>query len=113
VQHLGAKALAQKVLRAGFFLPTMLKEAKDYVANCAKCQRHGDMNIAPLAELTSLASPCPFVWWGIDLLGPFPKAASQLKYIVVAANYSTKWIEVEALAKITAKMYSVSSKEAS
>ena len=102
-QHLRAKALAKKVLRAGFFLPTKLKDDKDYVASCDKCQRHGDMHITPLAELTSLASPWPFAWWGIDILRPFPKAASQLKYIVVAANYSTKWIEVEPLAKITAK----------
>jgi len=39
----------------------------------------------------------------IDLLGPFPKAAGQLKYLFVAIDYSTKWIEAEPLAKITAK----------
>jgi len=44
-----------------------------------------------------------FAWWGIVLLGPFPKAAGLLKYLVVAIDYSTKWIEVEPLAKITAK----------
>ena len=27
---------------------------------------------------------------GIDLMGPFPKAANQLKYLVVAIDYSTK-----------------------
>jgi len=55
------------------------------------------------AELTSLVSPWPFAWWGIDLLGPFPKATRQLKYLVVVIDYSTKWIEVEPLVKITAK----------
>jgi hypothetical protein len=40
---------------------------------------------------------------GINLLGPFPKASGQLKYLVVAIDYSTKWIEAEPLAKITAK----------
>jgi len=61
------------------------------------------MHLAPPADLTSLVSPWPFAWWGIDLLGPFPKAAGQLKYLVVAIDYSTKWIEAEPLAKITAK----------
>jgi hypothetical protein len=61
------------------------------------------MHNAPPAELTSLTSPWPFALWGIDLLGPFPKAARQLKYLVVAVDYSTKWIEVEPLAKITTK----------
>jgi len=78
-QHLGAKALAKKVQRAGYFWPTMLKGAKDYVNLCDKCQRHGDMDITAPAELTSLVSPWPLSWWGIDLLGPFPIAAGQLK----------------------------------
>jgi ribonuclease HI len=102
-QLLGAKALAKKVLRVGYYWPTMFKDAQDYVNLCDKCQRHGDMHLAAPAELTSLVSPWPFTWWGIDLLGPFPKATGQLKYLVVAINYSTKWIEAEPLAKITAK----------
>jgi len=61
------------------------------------------MHIASLAELNSLVSPWTFAWWGIDLLGPFPKATCQLKYLVVAADYSTKWIKVEPLTKITTK----------
>jgi len=102
-QHLGAKALAKKVLRAGYYWPTMLKDAQDYANLCDKCQRHGDMHLAPPAELTSLVSPWPFAWWGIDLLGPFPKATGQLKYLIVAIDYSTKWIETDPLAKITTK----------
>ena len=102
-QHLGAKALTKKVLRAGYFWPSMLKDAKDYVTICDKCQRHANMHIAPPTEFTSLTSPWPFAWWGIDLLGPFPKAAGQLKYLVVAVDYSSKWIEAEPLTKITAK----------
>jgi len=53
------------------------------------------MHLAPPTELTSLVSPWPFAWWGIDLLGPFPKAVGQLKYLVVVIDYSTKWIEAE------------------
>ena len=102
-QHLGAKALAKKVLRAGFYWPTMLHDAKEYVRRCDKCQRHADMHVAPPTELNSLAAPWPFAWWGIDILGPFPKAVGQYKYLVVAVDYSTKWIEAEPLAKITSK----------
>jgi len=36
-QHLGAKILAKKVLRPGYFWPTMLKDAKDYVNLFDKC----------------------------------------------------------------------------
>ncbi|GAU44435.1 hypothetical protein TSUD_129290 [Trifolium subterraneum] len=42
----------------------------------------------------------PFAWWGMDILGPFPTAARQVKYLIVAVDYFTKWIEAEPLAKI-------------
>ncbi|XP_072054907.1 uncharacterized protein [Arachis hypogaea] len=40
--------------------------------------------------------------WGIDLVGPFPTAPGQLRYLIVAIDYYTKWIEAEPLASITA-----------
>ncbi|XP_074337256.1 uncharacterized protein LOC141674446 [Apium graveolens] len=41
--------------------------------------------------------------WGMDILGPFPVASGQRKFIVVALDYFTKWIEAKALDKITTK----------
>jgi len=38
----------------------------------------------------------------MDILGPFPKATGQRKYLFVVADYFTKWIEAEAIASITA-----------
>ncbi|XP_064971613.1 uncharacterized protein LOC135616356 [Musa acuminata AAA Group] len=38
---------------------------------------------------------------GLDLLGPFPPASGQRKYIVVGVDYFTKWVEAEPLATIT------------
>ena len=37
----------------------------------------------------------------MDLLGPFPQATGQKKYLIVAIDYFTKWIKAEPLAKIT------------
>ncbi|CAJ2653138.1 unnamed protein product [Trifolium pratense] len=100
-QHIGGRSLARKALRAGFYWPTMQADAKEHVKKCNKCQRHGDMHLAPPNELKTLSSPWPFSWWGMDLLGPFPTAAGQNKYLIVAVDYFTKWIEAEPLANIT------------
>jgi hypothetical protein len=40
---------------------------------------------------------------GHQPFGPFPKAAGQLKYLVVAIDYSNKWIKAEPLARIKAE----------
>lgn len=37
---------------------------------------------------------------GVGLVGPFPTARSQMKFILVAVDYFTKWIEAEPLATI-------------
>ncbi|KAL0454554.1 UNVERIFIED_CONTAM: hypothetical protein Slati_0794600 [Sesamum latifolium] len=51
--------------------------------------------------LTTMLSPCPFRQWGIDIVGPFPLAAGQRKFLLVAVDYFTKWVEAEPLARIT------------
>jgi len=43
-----------------------------------------------------------FPYMGIDILGPFPLEIRQMKYLIVAVEYFTKWIEVEPIAEITA-----------
>ncbi|KAL0373590.1 UNVERIFIED_CONTAM: hypothetical protein Sradi_3274700 [Sesamum radiatum] len=39
--------------------------------------------------------------WGIDIVGPFPLAAGQRKFLLVAIDYFSKWVEAEPLARIT------------
>ena len=40
---------------------------------------------------------------GLDILGPFPLARVQKKFLIVACEYFTKWVEAEAVAAITQK----------
>jgi len=65
-------------------------------------KRHADWHKAPPEELRSIYSPWPFHTWGIDILGPFPLAIRQMKYLIVTIEYFTKWIEAEPVAQITA-----------
>ncbi|KAL0416730.1 UNVERIFIED_CONTAM: hypothetical protein Slati_3504900 [Sesamum latifolium] len=51
--------------------------------------------------LTTMLSPCPFIQWGMDIVGPFPLATGQRKFLLVAIDYFTKWVEAEPLARIT------------
>ena len=43
----------------------------------------------------------PFDMWGIDLIGPFPKAKGKMTHVVVAVDYFTNWIEAKALTTIS------------
>ena len=55
--HIGARALAGKVLRQGYYWPTMLKDATDLVKKCRICQEHAKISRLPSEPLTSITSP--------------------------------------------------------
>ncbi|GJW29888.1 reverse transcriptase domain-containing protein [Tanacetum coccineum] len=39
--------------------------------------------------------------WGIDIAEPFPEGPGKVKFLIVAIDYFTKWIEAKAVATIT------------
>ena len=89
--HVGGRSLASKVIRAGFFWPTVKEDCARHAQRCKQCQKHADWHKAPPEELRSIYSPWPFHTWGIDILGPFPLAIRQMKYLIVAIEYFTPW----------------------
>ncbi|KAL0414933.1 UNVERIFIED_CONTAM: hypothetical protein Slati_3325200 [Sesamum latifolium] len=89
--HVGTRILANKALRAGYFWPTMKQDAIRLVSKCEKCQKHSSLIHQPAEPLTTMLSPCPFRQWGIDIVGPFPLAVGQRKFLLVAVDYFTKW----------------------
>ena len=99
--HIGARALEGKVLRQGYYWPTILKDATNLVKKCRICQEHAMISRLPSEPLTSVTSPCPFQQWGLDILGPPPLGKGQCKYIIVAVDYFTKGAEAKPLATIT------------
>ncbi|XP_058003987.1 uncharacterized protein LOC131180654 [Hevea brasiliensis] len=53
-------------------------------------------------KLYNLISPWPFAMWGIDVIDLInPKASNGHRFILVAINYFTKWVEATSCAHIT------------
>ncbi|GJY24483.1 reverse transcriptase domain-containing protein [Tanacetum coccineum] len=66
--HHDANYTAKKVFDSGFYWPTIYRYAHDMI----------------------------FDVWGIDFMGPFPSSRGN-KYILVAVDYLSKWVEAKAL----------------
>ncbi|RVW46756.1 Retrovirus-related Pol polyprotein from transposon 17.6 [Vitis vinifera] len=49
------------------------------------------------------SGPWPFAQWGMDIVGPLPAAPAQKKFLLVATDYFSKWVEAEAYASIKDK----------
>ncbi|RDX78974.1 hypothetical protein CR513_40669, partial [Mucuna pruriens] len=101
--HIGGRALASKIARAGYYWPTLKGDCMDFIKKCDKCQRFAKGYRAPPEVLHSMALPWPFSRWGVDILGPFPLAPGQIKFLVVVVDYFTKWIEAEPVAVTSAE----------
>ena len=58
--HIGGRTLAGKVMRQGYYWPTILKDATDLVKKCKICQEYAKISRLPSEPLTSIISPWPF-----------------------------------------------------
>ena len=98
--HTGGKSLAHRAITQGYQWPNIQREALEYVKKCDQCQRYSPSIHQPGGILNPLSSPWPFAQWGLDIIGLFPKAVGNKKYLIVDTNYFTKWVEAEPLANI-------------
>jgi len=101
--HSGARTMSTRVLRVGYYWPTLKADCVDFVKKCQNCQEHGPLIHLHPHDLQNINYPWSFALWGMDIVGPFPEATGQRKFLLVAVDYFTKWIEVEPLAKITVR----------
>ncbi|GKC46766.1 reverse transcriptase domain-containing protein [Tanacetum coccineum] len=92
----GANYTAKKIFDSGFYWPTIYKDAHDFVTRCDICQRQGKISQRDEMPQNSIQVCEIFDIWGIDFMGPFPSSRGN-KYILVAVDYLSKWVEAKAL----------------
>ena len=98
--HTGGRSLAHRAITQDYWWPNMQREALKYVRKCDQCQRFVPSIHQPGGILNPLSSSWPFAQWGLDIVGPFPKAVRNKKYLLVGTDYFIKWVEVDPLANI-------------
>ncbi|XP_015081359.1 protein NYNRIN-like [Solanum pennellii] len=82
----------------------MERDCFQFVRKCHQCQIHSDLIHSPPLELHPMSVPWPLVTWGIDVIGPIePKASNGHRFILVAIDYFTKWVETVTFKSITKK----------
>ncbi|GJV47668.1 reverse transcriptase domain-containing protein [Tanacetum coccineum] len=94
--HHGANYTAKKVFDSGFYWPTIYRDAHDMVKSCDSCQRQGKISQKDEMPQNAIQVCEIFDVWGIDFMGPFPSSRGN-KYILVAVDYLSKWVEAKAL----------------
>ncbi|GJU31483.1 reverse transcriptase domain-containing protein, partial [Tanacetum coccineum] len=95
-RHHGANYTVKKVFDSGFYWPTIYRDAHDMVKSCDSCQRQGKISQKDKMPQNAIQVCEIFDVWGIDFMGPFLSTRGN-KYILVAVDYLSKWVEAKAL----------------
>ncbi|XP_022004371.1 uncharacterized protein LOC110901923 [Helianthus annuus] len=101
--HAGPRAVVAKIHNVGYYWPEMHEDAVEELRRCRSCQKFAPQTLRPKNNLIPVTAAWPFQKWAVDIVGPFPLAPGKLKYLIVAIDYFTKWVEAKPLAKITAE----------
>ncbi|GJW39881.1 reverse transcriptase domain-containing protein [Tanacetum coccineum] len=94
--HHSANLTARKVFDVGFFWPTIYRDAHTMIKSCDTCQRQGKISQQDEMPQNAIQVCEIFDVWGIDFMGPFPSSHGN-KYILIAVDYLSNWVETKAL----------------
>jgi hypothetical protein len=78
-----------------------MTNAKDLIKRCKGCQFFVKQQHLPAQALRTIPPSWPFSMWGLDSIGPFRTTPGGCRFILVAVDKFTKWIEVRPVAKVT------------
>ncbi|GJV56535.1 reverse transcriptase domain-containing protein [Tanacetum coccineum] len=85
-----------RLLRSNHLKSTIYRDAHSMIKSCDTCQRQGKISQRDEMPQNAIQVCEIFDVWGIDFMGPFPSSRGN-KYILVAVDYLSKWVEAKAL----------------
>jgi hypothetical protein len=88
------KTTAYKILRVGYYWPTLFTYIYREVRACIKCQRFSGKKQIKSLPLKPVVISGPFQQWGLDFIGEIhPTSSGQHRWILTATDLFIKWIE--------------------
>nr|GEU47197.1 reverse transcriptase domain-containing protein [Tanacetum cinerariifolium] len=94
--HHGLNYTIKKVFDSDFYWTTIYHDVHDLVKSCDACQRQGKISQRDKMPQISIQVCKIFDVWGIDFIGSF-SSSRRNKYILMAVDYLSKWVEAKAL----------------
>ena len=98
--HYASVITVQKIREAGYWWPHLHRDVHQFIKECDPCQRIGAPAVRHHWPLTPIVPLAPFEKWGVDFIGPIqPLGTQRHRYIILATDYATKWVEARATRK--------------
>jgi hypothetical protein len=103
--HYAGETMAHKILRVGYYRPTLFIYSHSYSSKCKSCQLSVGREKRAVIPLHLVTISRPFEQWGIDVIGQItPNSLKQHEYILTATDYFTIWVEAIPLTQVNEKV---------
>lgn len=101
--HMGVRRTLGKMNKGKYYWPHLRKSVYDYVTSCDICEERKHPSKKKRAYMKTYLSGVKFKRIAVDIAGPFPKTNNGFLYILVIADYFTKFTEIFPLSHIEAE----------
>jgi hypothetical protein len=92
--HYAAKTTTHKILREGYYWPTIFSDVHQFVIKCEACHLFNRKQNLVSLPLQLVVVEAPFQQWGLDFIGKFKDNSNNgYSWILTTTYYFTKWVE--------------------
>lgn len=99
--HQSGRRMAWLIKRYGYFWTTLVQDCIEYAKRCQECQRHRPIQKVPATRMQIIVKPWPFRMWAMHVIGMlFPSSSKGHRYLLLATDYFTKWVEAVPLKEV-------------
>jgi hypothetical protein len=100
--HQSAFKMKWMIKNNNYYWLMMLEDCFKYYKGCQECQKFGSIQKVPASAMNPIIKPWPFRGWEIDLIGQiYPPSSKGHKFVLVATNYFSKWVEAIPIKTVT------------
>ncbi|GKD10968.1 reverse transcriptase domain-containing protein [Tanacetum coccineum] len=86
-----------RITNQGYYWPSIHRDVSRIIQDCEKRKEQSVVKKIAKIEAIAVGNAWPFSHWGVNILGPLSTALGGLKFLAVAIEQSTKWIEANPL----------------
>lgn len=92
--HYAVRTTSHKILRAGYYWPSIFSDVHKFVRSCHACQIFSGKQKLVALPLQPVVVEAPFQHCGLDFIGKFHENYSNgYLWILTATDYFIKWVE--------------------
>ena len=94
--HIGEEKMKHR-LKERFYWPGCTEAVGEWCRNCISCTTRKTVAPKRRAPLQTIKAGYPMQIVSVDLMGPLPETEDGCKYVMVAMDCFTRWVEVYAI----------------